>query len=864
MIDNVKTEMLTINVFIASSYELSEQRVQIGDLIRRLSYELSPRGVCIRMLCWEDYHPEYKGTSKQHEYDENLVKKCDIFIGLFRNRCGKYTQHEINLAESLRKNVSILCLPPNAAHNELDVFLPTIPTHAEKCNDVDFLGEIEGIIRQYLKSNNIHLSDKASLLNNWRLYATIPDDLDNIRIPFSNMVRSMEITLEDTLGNYFILHPYRSRKNIGASDHYLCFIKDSWNNDDENEVKLAFNNTASCHLPETSLIYSRKGGKGEESNHVVIDLERNKEAFAKEFQDLDTVKSDLLQWALYHKMPLAIEELHVFSVKSDILYCFNRPFFYLPLYPDLYLKAKLYESKINRVDALLKKNRKDKHIKDKQTAIELAAKRKSAEDEFQSEVNFWYNNFVLDNYGTVTIPVTTREASPALISYNELNQHVAQLTVKCQSANRLVLNSMIPILNRWKESAVECLEGGLISPEDYIKVLIHIVRLCDTYFRPNHIEFDENTIFLQIVQTSDNYDYHTLLTEVIRVNYGNSFQGNVDYTASGKYYEQAYMNIIAINDDSLLAHKYKSYVMMVLLHHYTDIDDKAAAAKIGHDYESQILTWQKNSDQDFDVDLARCYAPIIGAAPKYKGVCLHLVEKAEDLLLRLHQKYDGRPYDEDYFDSICYLANCLSTYYLDRFTKGDELYYNKASQYINEFQNGLNARYPYDPEYITHFLSQPFHNRAFLYSKNGEWKKAISNYKSALSKRRAYYKDHPAANNLIEVAQTLINIGDAYRLNGKLDRALDSANEALSIYESLKRVHKEQVFEMYYYEAYQLKATILFDIDGTKGEYPLDAITMMHECIEWSNAHPNNDYKDRFNGVSGVYLNSLGLLDKNS
>lgn len=69
---------------------------------------------------------------------------------------------------------------------------------------------------------------------------------------------------------------------------------------------------------------------------------------------------------------------------------------------------------------------------------------------------------------------------------------------------------------------------------------------------------------------------------------------------------------------------------------------------------------------------------------------------------------------------------------------------------------------------------------------------------------------------------------------------------------------------MYYYEAYQLKATILFDIDGTKGEYPLDAITMMHECIEWSNAHPNNDYKDRFNGVSGVYLNSLGLLDKNS
>ena len=84
--------MKTLNIFIASSYELSEQRVQIGDYIRRLSYNYSPRGVRLKLACWEDFYPEYSGISKQQEYDEHLIKTCDIFIAMFRTRCGIYTQ----------------------------------------------------------------------------------------------------------------------------------------------------------------------------------------------------------------------------------------------------------------------------------------------------------------------------------------------------------------------------------------------------------------------------------------------------------------------------------------------------------------------------------------------------------------------------------------------------------------------------------------------------------------------------------------------------------------------------------------------------------------------------------------------------
>ena len=110
--------MTNIKIFIASSYELSEQRVLIGDYIRRLSYDYSPRGIRVRMLCWEDFYPEYTGKSKQQEYDEQLIKTCDIFIAMFRARCGKYTQHEIHYALEQNKECHILQLPTTESHDE--------------------------------------------------------------------------------------------------------------------------------------------------------------------------------------------------------------------------------------------------------------------------------------------------------------------------------------------------------------------------------------------------------------------------------------------------------------------------------------------------------------------------------------------------------------------------------------------------------------------------------------------------------------------------------------------------------------------------------------------------------------------------
>ena len=50
----------------------------IGDNIRKLSGLWEKKGVRLHLLVWEDYKAEYKGQSKQTDYDLDLVGKADL------------------------------------------------------------------------------------------------------------------------------------------------------------------------------------------------------------------------------------------------------------------------------------------------------------------------------------------------------------------------------------------------------------------------------------------------------------------------------------------------------------------------------------------------------------------------------------------------------------------------------------------------------------------------------------------------------------------------------------------------------------------------------------------------------------------
>lgn len=101
--------MKALSIFIASSFELSADRIAIGDIILRISEKmLHSQNIYVRMLCWEDFDPTYVGIPTQKGYNENLIKQSQVIIALFKTKCGMYTQGEISLGKSLGMPIEYL------------------------------------------------------------------------------------------------------------------------------------------------------------------------------------------------------------------------------------------------------------------------------------------------------------------------------------------------------------------------------------------------------------------------------------------------------------------------------------------------------------------------------------------------------------------------------------------------------------------------------------------------------------------------------------------------------------------------------------------------------------------------------------
>ena len=91
-----------IYIFLASSSELELERVHAGDLINDINSALANTDVRVRLLKWENFNPSFQGERKQSEYNEK-IKKSHIFIAMFREKTGKFTLEEVEIAVETNK-----------------------------------------------------------------------------------------------------------------------------------------------------------------------------------------------------------------------------------------------------------------------------------------------------------------------------------------------------------------------------------------------------------------------------------------------------------------------------------------------------------------------------------------------------------------------------------------------------------------------------------------------------------------------------------------------------------------------------------------------------------------------------------------
>lgn len=89
--------MKTIEIFLASSSELLEDRKAFEIFLNRRNKILVKEGIFLELVIWEDFLDAMSQTRLQDEYNKAL-QKSDIFIMLFYTKVGKYTHEEFDTA----------------------------------------------------------------------------------------------------------------------------------------------------------------------------------------------------------------------------------------------------------------------------------------------------------------------------------------------------------------------------------------------------------------------------------------------------------------------------------------------------------------------------------------------------------------------------------------------------------------------------------------------------------------------------------------------------------------------------------------------------------------------------------------------
>lgn len=89
--------MKTINVFLASSEELKQERLELADLVEHLNHILMKHDIQVHLVKWEYLDSSMGIAHKQEEYNKAL-RECDICIVIYWNVFGQYTKQELDTA----------------------------------------------------------------------------------------------------------------------------------------------------------------------------------------------------------------------------------------------------------------------------------------------------------------------------------------------------------------------------------------------------------------------------------------------------------------------------------------------------------------------------------------------------------------------------------------------------------------------------------------------------------------------------------------------------------------------------------------------------------------------------------------------
>lgn len=821
-------------------------RDAIGDAIRNLTSTTELQGYRIRMKCWEDYHPEYVGIRKQDEYNSDLVRESQIFIALFRTRCGEYTKEEVKIGKKVCPDqLYVFTQPTSDDTSDMEAFLTSEGLTACGCADSsELISRLTEIVYEYIASHPSSGSWPGK--EERKVYVTIPDDREDERAVYGNMIRG----LDDICERWLNLRCRLARKGqpflIKDCDLYNAILKDTLSNEDKLEIIEAIESAGPGSHPQASLLYYNPGDTAVSGDALLNSM--SEKVFNEAFDSIHRIRYNVIRWILGSTLSY-LDDKSGLKVENDWISFFNQRIAPLAI---TNVKGRDDSEKLANLLASIT------------TSILCKNAMTGNEDEVTD-----FDALELDiQKNSAALAMADKVKANATDSLKETDRKLAArqkyLMEHLQNEEHLV--ELIKLSGKRASVQQHLLANGGVDSKTLLKSMMFMVSLHDTYPRQfDSLGLDVDRQYLEIAEFADEQRIEDPTVEMMRMNYANSLTRLNLVPESLVQYEKAISNLDKMDAASALIRGYIMHLYVTYINRLTEIG-KVGSAKVNiRKLEGKVRLWNDSFNiprTETIVNNARIMACWLRIRPLISEIRNKLYE-AEHLYISLKENVAWNDVPAGVWDDLfCDFPNCIATSFIDSATKYDD--YVRARYYLDEVVYNLDHGHFIDSSAVLWHKSDVFHNYGFVLSLLGNYDTARTMLNRALDARRRIYGSTKAMDAKACIAETLLNLCATYvkKMTEPLSEqdeaeVMPLAQECLAIYQELDTDHYlEQETDVY--KAKQMVASIKFLRPGGLSE----AIAIFKECKEWSDSHPDNSYKVIFDDISGKILNYMESLNR--
>lgn len=887
---------MSISVFIGSSFKEMSYRKRIGNRIRQLNDVWEQKGVRIYLKQWEDFRVQYRGKSKQQEYIDELVLLSDICIFFFGERIGKFTERELDACLAAKKMVYCYRVPAKDGtwHDDICSKLTSRGITPMDCVTVDvFADDAIAKIEDYINSHHLASNIPIAAMDEKWLYTTIPDDNKDRQDEFGTIVRNVDDQSELFLGIRCKLHEMRQIHLLKDTDHYTPYCKRDVSDRDLEEINRALEllDDKGKRLKDFTFFVT-KDSKIHENNAAIKSLLEPRELFTCKVKDADTIRWKLFSWLMGERNIMLNMATPGVSLQNNYLLWNGSPVVSMKTL-DPTGKAFALSVQRNSISQKLVEASGLDNVQIKILQAELREMEARLWLQVTSCVNKWILNEMTDKaqseleHGDIdgirrasaVVEEQYKEAEEQKKSaidnwrklLSALDVQIAQTETSLSSENAEQMKSLL----EQKEVILRNLvKADAAEPQQLLGTQLYLVGLYDTFIYRHHQPKEEDELYLRVINDADRFGLNDANVEMMRMNYGNSFNRQEKYGEALRHYRKAEENIERMEGEGWLLRRYRTTIYAMIFHTYREMGNTEGMNCILPKMKAHVDDCISRNEVMFLADKAMYMGALLCSEVRLEGD-----DKALQEAVRVFELVEKRlvlePTDQWFADIYCFLPNQIAGYLIDQEKYGQTalyhleraLYHAKRLMQVNR-KDGLFHR------------GEIMHQMGFFYYNTdlNNWKLAENCYMDSLNCKKELMSEGESFKYERSYAQTLVNLGAvevslldiACQLVSRgvtlLPRPqynpVKFANEALSIYK--KHLNKESVnSEQNYYEALQLLGTAYYYSGKLHHDDALisKSVPLLQECWQWNLDHPTNTYRDRFKSHSYEILKELGVIE---